>query len=554
MTTDSFKIASALYIIVAVTMLTGCQPPSQSTCPTARLSCECFELESRTPVEDVTSLIEVLRDLSDPALQGPIAAAADLEGLCGQGGEGGLPLTAERNAQWRGQCSQADLAIPHILRTLESLEGQRGSSRGYRAQENTLAVGLVSALGVLALGNPESPCRRAVVDALIATLEMSEEEQDLRVNATALRWLGELGDPRAAPALVVALFVRGERRRLDLEEAASLALQQLEDPSAAAAALARAGRLDEEALGAAGANLDPREVKSIVAQTLGRLGVADALVVGYLMSELRHSELDEVDRAPATGRERYTPETSRARRRSVAARALGRLGHEAALDVILPRLALREDGSSVDPTVHISSVPDYLDALGNLLRPDRTELPLLNWLTRGDPTLQDIIGRRLTLQGTDALIPRLREVANALPACRGSGGCIRRSYETLYLPALLATAACDDVESWAQHLGTDSNRTRRERAAAQLVLLVRRDPASRDAARRLLVEALLRGVDEATDEVTLAIDRLSPEGANEETRAALESSLAQLRARAPEGHETRRIAALLGRLRARSTR
>jgi hypothetical protein len=545
-------VAAWLAVAGAGVGAAGCTPRVGTTCPTARVPCVCSAVEAQAPVEDVAALVSAVEDMSDPALQGPIAAAADLERRCGRADGEGLPAAADRDAAWRRRCTETAPALPHLLRALEALESRRTVAGSYRAQENTLAVGLTAALVAVSAGNPGSPCGPAVVDALVATLETPEAEQDLRVAARAAAGLGWLGDPRAAAALVRASFVRGERRRLDLEATALLALQRLDDPAAAAAALVRAGRLEPDALGPAGRAADPRDVKEAVALALGRLGVPDDGAVQYLLAELRHTDFDDVDRTPSAGRGAVTPESSRARRRAAAARALGRLGREEALDVILPRLALREDGASVDPTVRIESVPAYLEAIGDLLRPDRTELPLLTWLSRGDPTLRDVVGRRLALQGTDAVVPRLRQAAADLPPCPPSGACIRRNFEERFVPAIEVAATCADVACWTGHLGAGANPVLRERAAAQLLLLARREPASRDAARRALVDALAAGAGEAADTLVVAVDRLSPDGADAAAIAVLERALDQAARRAPEGHEARTLGALLARLVARA--
>ena len=521
-----------LFVLLSVA---GCQPQVRRTCPTDRLSCDCFELESQQPTEEVAALIERLTDLSNPSLQGPITAASDLEQMC-RGEEGWRPPREGGDGQWRVRCSAAELAMPALLRTFEALESRRTVTGDSRPQEDTLAVSLVSALGNIALGNPDSRCHGDAVVALIAALEASEATQDMRVNFTALRLLGPLGDDRAIPALTRAVFRRGRERRLDLMPPALVALQRIENLEAAAAALVVAGRGGETAEIPEGERqMVPREVKGRVAHALGQLGVANAEVTGYLMEELRQTEL--------------------AHRRQVAARALGRLGHQPALEVILPRLALTEEGASVDGSVDISEVPGYLVALGEMLAPSRTEEALLLWLRRGDPTLKDIAGRHLALQGSTELAEALEAASAQMPACAaGARGCLRNNFEQRYVPALRSAAACTDLECWTERLADrEGSSFSRQRAAIQLALHAR-TPAEAQSARQALVSAIEAQASEGGEELEVlifALDRLSPEGCPEACLDRLTAVVVQRRDE-PETHEERLVGALAARLRARA--
>jgi hypothetical protein len=555
-----------LFVIVICAALPGCRPPLEPTCPTGRVSCDCAELERMTPAEDVAEQIAALRDLSDPALQGPVAAATDLERRCRGGARwiDALPPEAERDAAWRARCTAAEPALPALLHALEAIEERRGS-RANTEREDLLEDRVVAALGTIALGNPATVCRESAIGALLAVVEAPESSQDLRINLTALRLLGQLGDGRAAPALVRALFVSSERRPLSLREPARTALQRLDDLEVAATALVAAGRLeDEELRRREDLAPDPRDVKEQVALTLGQLGVASDEVVSYLMAELAHDAPDEVDQAPSRGRVSFTPALSRAARRSHAARALGRLRHLPALDVILPRLALNEDGSSVDRSVNIAEVPGYLEAAGDFLAPARTDAALLLWLDRGDETLRDIAGRRLYLQsgagagagaGTSVdLAARLARAVSTLPECAPAAtGCVRRNFEQDYVPALRASEGCVEAECWREALAAEgSSDALRMRAATQLVMLGRGERATLDALLAALPGAAAGAPFEA---LITAIDRLSPSGCEQCPARLLE--LLESRSGAGEAADTqenRLTTALLGRLRFRARR
>jgi hypothetical protein len=534
--------------IVICAAAPGCRPPPGPTCPTGRVSCECAALEQQTPAEAVSDQLEALRDLTDPALQGPVAAATALEQRCRGDAQwlDALPPEVGRDAAWRARCDEAEPALPGLLRALEAIEARR-EGRANREREDLLEDRVVAALGAIALGNPDTACRENAVDALIWALETPEATQDPRINLTALQLLGQLGESRAAPALVRALFVQSERRPLSLREPARTALQRLRDLEASAAALVAAGRSEDEAL----RDVDPREVKEQVALTLGQLGVASDAVVSYLMAELAHDALDDVDRAPSRGRVTYTPALSRAARRSHAARALGRLRHGPALDAILPRLALNEDGSSVDRTVNIAEVPGYLEAIGDFLQPARTDAALLTWLERGDETLRDIAGRRLALQSGAATADRLAQAAATLPACASSTtGCVRRNFDEGYIPALRASAACTDATCWRERLAEPgASPMLRMRAAAQLVMLGRGERSTLDA----LLSALPDASGDVFEALISALDRLSPNGC-EQCPARLLAFLESPGGDRADTHETRLAAALLGHLAFRARR
>lgn len=548
---------SSLIILLSGISLQGCAAPHEMICPTTRVSCDCAELERQEPLAEVQTLIDGLRDLDEPSLQAPIAAATDLELRCRDPRGWYLPPESDRNAEWRQQCSAAELALPALLHTLEAIEERRRPGRGNREQENVLADRIVSASGNILLGNAQSVCRSSVTDALIVVLETPETSQDIRVALTALRLLGELGDRRSIPALVRALFIRSQERPLSLLEPARTALQKLEDHEAVAAALVRAGRMEDEALNqmqGGTLDLDVRTIKEEVATTLGVLGVTTGVVIGYLMEELAHDTDDEVDRAPSRGRVSFTPASSRAFRRGAAARALGRLRHLPALEIILPRLALNEDGSSVDSTVNITEVPSFLDAIGDMLVPARTNAILLTWLARGDETLRDRAARRLSLQGGAELVDRLTEVAAGLPECSSaSSGCVRRDFEQVYIPALRASTDCGDVACWRERVSAEPTRPPvRERAAYQLAMLAQSDEAASEQALTSLRAALQRATGETLDAIVFAIDRLSSRGCDEPCLDELQRYLDDRRGDPSDSHEVRLIASLQGRLRFRA--
>lgn len=549
-----------LTIILSMAFLAaGCARPRQVTCPTDLVACPCAELELQEPPKEVEELIASLRGISGERLQVPSRAAEALAARCREEGSPFPPPPERRDDQWRQRCSSAEIALPALLETLGVIEARRGPGGESTPEESSLADSVVSALGNITLGNPETPCRPDVIRALIEVAGTPEPALDLSVADTAVRLLGALGPPEAAPVLVRVMFRQSRRRSLSLLEPARTALMQSRDLAAAAEALVRAGRLEDpelrEAL-EADPRLDVRHVKEQVAVTLGRLALSSPVVTEYLMAELRHDGLDELDRLPVAEGERLTPEQVRGWRRAAAARALGRMRHEPALDVILGRLSMdNQAGRLVDPTVDILEVPSYLDAVGFFLMPDQTDTVLLDWVVYGRDITRDRAARALSLQGGAEHAARLAEVTESLDPCPPGGGrCIRRNFEERYLPALRSAAGCTSVACWQGRLTAEGTTDPvRERAAYQVAMLAYGDGAASAAARDALISALEAGAEGETFEALIfAIDRLSPEGCAETCQDRLAAYIDERREAATYSGAVRSVTGLLGRLRDRA--
>lgn len=548
--------------VFASVILVGCVPQQrQVSCPTALISCPCAELEYEATDDDIGALVTMLRDFSDTRLQDTARAATEVEARC-RDEEGPLPPPVSgRDAGWRERCSGAETALPALLGVLEEIESRRAGDRPSSPEENSLAARAVTALGNVIIGNPESSCRGDVVRALVDVLRVGEPAQDLSVNDRAVLMLGAIGDDAAAEALVLALFMRSERRSLALLEPARVALMQLEDHEGVARELVRAGHIEGaslERLLEADERLDVLFVKEQVADTLATMGDASPAVVGYLESELRHVAVDEADRSASARRGSLTPEQCAAWRRVYAARALARIRHEPALDVILGRLSLdTQAGRLVDPSVDILEVPGYLEALGAYQLPERTDTVLLDWVGYGRDINLDRAARWLSLQGGVEHADRLTAAVSALPPCpANTTRCIRRNIEQQYLPVLRSAAGCASLECWVDRLASPGVTNHvRERAAYQVAMLSRDPGATRDEARSALVTALLGGgADAPLEAYAFAIDRLSPEGCDEECMGRLQEHLDAHHGDISSTGDVRRVAGLLGRLRSRVRR
>jgi len=416
----------------------------------------------------------------------------------------------------------------------------------------------VSAVANITLGNPESACRGDVVQALTEVLRVQEPVQDMSVNDQALRMLAALGDSDSAQAVVLALFMRSQRRSLDLREPARVALMQLGDLEVVAGELVRAGRLEIEALETmreADDQLDILVVKEQVAGSLGYLGFASSQAVTYLMEELEHRQVDDVDRTASGERGSLTPEQAAAWRRAYAARALGRLRHVPALDVILGRLSLdTQAGRLADPSVDVLEVPSYLESLGAFLMPARTNEVLADWVVYGRDVNRDRAARWLSFQGDFGHTAHLAEVVGTMRECPSSSGrCIRRNLEDRYIPVLRSAAGCTELPCWIARLtAPDTSPHVRERAAYQVAALAFDDESTRNDAREALITALLDGgTDAPLDAYVFAIDRLSSNGCGEACLGRLEGHIDEHRDRLDTG-ELRLVVGLLGRLRYRS--
>ena len=545
---------------VLTVAVAGCAPVQrQVTCPTARVSCACAELERDATDEDIGGLVTRLRDFSDPRLLDTGRAVSEVEARC-RDAEGPLPPPASRrDADWRERCSAAEAALPALLGVLEEIESRRGTDGSSSPEENSLAARTVTALGNLVLGNPGSPCRADVARALVDVVRIGEPTQDIMVNERAVSMLGAIADDSAAEALVAAMFMRSERRSLALQEPSRLALMQLSDLDSVTRELVRAGRLEAEGIARmieSSDRLDALGVKEQVAFTLGSLGHASPTVIEYLETELRHTAVDEADRSASGRRGSMTPSQCTAWRRVHAARALARLRHDPVIDVVIGRLSLdTQAGRLADPSVDALEVPGYLEALGEILVPERTTPVLLDWVAYGRDITLDRAARWLSILGGAEHVSRLEAAAAALPACpAGETRCIRRNIEEHYIPALRSAAGCASLECWVDRLSAPGvSPDVRERTAYQVAMRAAAPGASRDQARDALITALLAGgEDTLLDSYVFAVDRLSPEGCDEACLGRLETFFDEHGRDVASSSEVRRVAGLLGRLRARA--
>lgn len=470
-----------------------------------------------------------------------------------------IPPPSKRDAAWQTKCAATTPAVAPMIKLYEDINAartSRGENAENTAEEDALAMGLVSAVGNIVLGNPSLPQRDPAIDMLVKALETSDVEQDLRINMDALKLLGEIGEPRVIPTLVKALFIQGKRRQVALQEVARVAIMQSGDLSTMADAMVQAGRMQNEGLNEmqqADPNFDVRLIKEQIAITLGLMGIRNDTVITYLMEELNHEDFDAVDEQPGRGGRQFSKEQSRSYRRGFAAQALAKLRHEAALPTIIRRLKAEktsEGWAPDDKTVLFEEWPAYLDAAGDYVEPTKTDEAMLPFLIFGDDALLDRTARRLSLQSSSAKV--LAEVTKKFGELRpcepGVKGCVRANYEKRYIPLITSGEGCATVDCNAPRLADKASYVR-ERAAYQLILAAQDDEAQQAAARDALLKQII--VEENDDVLTgliFAVDRLSPRGCDQACLTKLDDRVAELLTSASGNQARRALAGLRARL------
>lgn len=476
-----------------------------------------------------------------------------------------IPPPSKRDAEWQARCSKAPQAVDVMLKAVDAVNSQRldrGENAENTPEEDALTQSLVSALGNTLLGNPQIPQRSAIIAKLIEVVETPDTQQDLRINSQTIRMLGRIGDNQAIPLFAEALFIKGRRRPVALQEIARAALMQVDDLNAMAEELVKVGRMQNKAVNemqreAPSTEFDIRIIKEQVAVTLGMLGISSESVIEYLTSELNHLEADEVDTTPGRGRT-FTKEMSVAFRRGWAAQALAKMHHDPTLPVLIERMQVTKQGDSVNyewDNLAEEEIPAYLDALGDFMVPEKTNEVILPFALYADQARLDRAGRRLGLQAGPELASKLQKRGERFEECDDEmrqRGCLRDNFLKIYVPALQSGEGCDSAECWAGHL-SDDGAFMRERAAYQLAMLGYGNEEVSNTARA----ALLKQINEERSQevmITLvfAVDRLSPNGCSEECRSSLQKRIDAIGRRGSMKAARRFLQGLHGRLDYRS--
>lgn len=470
-----------------------------------------------------------------------------------------IPPPAKQTDRWRQRCSAASGLTDTLLESIDAINEQR-SERGENAEntpeEDALARSLVSALGNILLGNPDNPRKNDIIAKLIEILETPDIVQDLRINMDALKMLGEIGDAQAIPVMVRALFIQGKRRQVALQEVARVSVMQMDDLNAMADALIKAGRMQDEALNTmqrSDPNFDVRLIKEQVAITLGLMGVRTEPVLSYLMAELNHTEFDDFDGTPGRGQLSFTKERSRSVRRGFAAQALGKLHHDPALPVLIARLRAKKSGENwapVEEDVDFEEWPSYLDGAGDFLEPAKTNGVLLPFLVFGDDALLARSGRRIAIQAGAGVAQKLQKRATKMEDCdedTRARGCVKDDYLKRYVPMLQSGDGCTDLECWITKLG-DENANIRERAAYQVAMLAYGNEDASNQARTALLGALDESSADVLNAYIFAIDRVSPNGCDEQCLTTLQERINSMLGRSTANASRRSLIGLMARL------
>jgi len=497
--------------------------------------------------------LSALEDVSGTKVDRGNTSAEAIARFCRDQNSKFPPPPGKRDSRWTERCGAADGAAPALISVIEQVSSarqDRGSNAENTPEEDALMRSTVSALGNILLGNPESSNLEAGLNKLVEVLETPDTAQDLQINMLALLMLGRIGDVRAIPVLVRAIFMQGQRRPVALQEIARVSIMQISDLNAVAEAVVRAGRMDDPGLGAmqrGDPNFDVRLIKEQMAITLGMIGIASEPVVTYITEELNHDEDDDFDRTPSRGQVSFTPALSKAYRRMWAAGALAKLRHEPALDTIMGRLEIK-NRQLADRNVDMSEVPGYIDAVGDYLMPDRTNGLLQTWAVEGDEALRDRAARRLSLQGSSKSAPVLRARAEKMRECDPElRGCVKRNYLEGYIPVLEASEGCTTIDCWRTKLGDDSWRIR-ERAAFSLAAMTYGNDEQMAQAQEALLGVLGDRSADVVHSMVFALDRVSPRGCDEAGLARLDEVIESLRGRGSMNAARRSVEGLRARM------
>jgi HEAT repeat protein len=280
-----------------------------------------------------------------------------------------------------------------------------------RAKDNYTRIEAVQVLGAMKA--------KEAVESLIALA--TDDTVEPFLNKKAIEALGNIGDPRAAPALVRMLTK--ERKGKSFYVESSFALFQLGQPAADALLPALEGR-DAELLKWARTNgVNPASYPMKAATVLGDL--REKRAVGALMKQLSFSHSDAQIQALV---------------RMQAADALARMR---AADAVKPLSAMLME---TDPTVRDA----YVRALTRL--GGRDALPALEKAAgTGDFDTREIAVRGLAMLGDGRDLPLLQKLIAAEPA-RTAADCKKSGEEGCDNPAALGKKRADQLARYTKLL------------------------------------------------------------------------------------------------------
>ncbi|MBN2804992.1 MAG: hypothetical protein JXR91_17985 [Deltaproteobacteria bacterium] len=476
-------------------------------------------------------MIELLAQMNDPR-----ASEVFLEGLTLENTASADMFTVAANAVQRQKMATA---IPKLLEAWNKIKAARAAKPGgaFTPAENVIAQSFISSSSAIIVANPTASQKDAVVAALIELVDTPDTKQELRLNMTAMKALGRIGDAKAVPVLIRGIAQRGVRQPIALGEIAFSALQQIHDRDAVVNGILAFAKGEDKAFNAAYANElknDPLMKNPLwfiqqATTFLGMLNYSSPKVLEFLKSEFNHMEPDELDTKTAGLELQVQLENAEAwavMRRNWAAVALAQLGDTSIMDQLVDRIKFK--GKSLD--IPLEEAVGYFQAMGDLLVPEKACPVMKKAVAGADDSLRDkLFYNASKMCGTefnapmDSAIKKIdckkivkerfqgegseEEVKQATNECQVM---IKRIEE--YKDRIKFGEECkENLDCYLKVIADYSNKNV-ERAILTAYRIARDDNSKRDKVVNVLIDNLGNPSKVAVTSSIMALDHLTPKG------------------------------------------
>jgi hypothetical protein len=297
---------------------------------------------------------------------------------------------------------KVEAGLPKLLEAYKAIVSARDRRPGapFTNSENVIAQSIISAVNSIVPAHPEPPHKGAIVQMLIEITDTPDTLQELRLNMTAMKALGVIGDPAAVPVLIRGIAMKGERQPVGLGQIAFAALQQIHDRDAVVEGMIKFAHMQDMEFKKAFAkeianDLAMKNPTWYIQQTvdfLGTLNYSSPKVIEFLESELNHKAPDAADETAAKIEGlpvNYAPEGWATMRRNWAAVALSQLCHKPLLKAIQERVTFKKEGTTKTLQLEAEEAVGYIRAMGLLQFPAETCELMLEMARAGDDSMRD---------------------------------------------------------------------------------------------------------------------------------------------------------------------
>jgi len=435
-------------------------------------------------------------------------------------------------------------ALPKLIQTHENLLNDRRLRGGmpFSTRENELDDAVLTAIISITLENPTVAERAKVVKLLCDVVDTRDSLQDLRLNMKAVKALGQLGDAAAVPTLIRAIAMMGEVQKVGLGPFAFVALQQIMDRDAVVDSIIAFAHGKDQAFNdyfrddiANDANLKiPVWYIQQATDFLGTLNYASAHAIEFLMTEVNHTEVDDLDNKSYENGEtdkKFTAEQWATWRRNWSIVSLAQLGHKPVLDIIRERMKVKvdkNDKAALETTME--EVTGYLRALNFLQEPKESCPVILDLAKTRSEALRDKTYYYAGLMCGPEFLPIMKEehdkincdqiVRDRIPedADDSEKNKAKADCETLkgriatYMDGIKAAQACgNDFECFVK-IASERTNPNIEVGIYGAYRLARGDEAKSKRLVEVLSKELENPVMAALEANIFALDRLTPNG------------------------------------------